>query len=90
MCLRGRKAGGREKKCVGVGVCVCVGGEGGKREKVCGCRCMCVCGGGGGEVGVGIEHSVMASLYRSVPQIRRPPPPPLAHKPPCIFSAKSC
>ena len=39
---------------------------------------MCVCvgggGGGGGEVGVGIEHSVMASIYRSVSQIRPPPP----------------
>ena len=30
----------------------------------------------------------MCYKYRSVPQIR--PPPPLAHKPPCIFSAKSC
>ena len=64
MCLRGRKVGGKGGgeggwKWVGVGVCVCGGGG----------------GGGGGEVGVGIEHSVMASIYRSVPQIHPPPPP---------------
>ena len=69
MCLRGRRKGG--------------GGGGGGREKVC--RCMCVWGGGGGgEVGVGIEHSVMASIYHSVPQIR-PPPPPSRISPPAFL-----
>ena len=47
-----------------------------------------VCGGwGGGGVGVGIEHSVMASIYLSVPQIG--PPPPITRISPHAFLVQS-